>query len=98
MSRYEIGDLQIRVRGRLRVQVLSSEHAHFENFRPPNLKRVLVLVVVLVLQSEARYSVPAGTEQKYFPWKISSTTKMAVLRQRHTLVSRAFVPFDQHAQ
>ena len=34
-------DLQIEVRGRLRVGVLSSEHAHFENFRPPNLKRVL---------------------------------------------------------
>ena len=36
-----ISDLQIGVRGRLRVRVLSSEHAHFENFRPPNLKRVL---------------------------------------------------------
>ena len=36
-----IGDLQIGVRGRLRVRVLSSEHAHFENFRHPNLKRVL---------------------------------------------------------
>ena len=34
-------DLQIGVRGRLRVRVLSSEHAHFENFCPPNLKRVL---------------------------------------------------------
>ena len=34
-------DLQIGVRGRLRVRVLSSEHAHFENSRPPNLKRVL---------------------------------------------------------
>ena len=28
-------DLQIGVRG----QVLKSVHAHFENFRPPNLKR-----------------------------------------------------------
>ena len=37
----DISDLQIRVRGRLRVRVLSSEHAHFEKFRPPNLKRVL---------------------------------------------------------
>ena len=36
-----ISDLQIGVRGRLRVRVLTSEHAHFENFRPPNLKRVL---------------------------------------------------------
>ena len=36
----KISDLQIAVRGRLRVRVLSSEHAHFENFRPPNLKRV----------------------------------------------------------
>ena len=34
-------DLQIGARGRLRVQVLISKHAHFENFRPPNLKRVL---------------------------------------------------------
>ena len=32
-----IATLQIGVRGR----VLSSEHAHFENFRPPDLKRVL---------------------------------------------------------
>ena len=54
-----ISDLQIEVRGRLRVRVLSSEHAHFENFRPskPTSKardqyRKLVLVVVLVLQSE----------------------------------------------
>ena len=36
-----ISDLQIGVRGRLRVRVLSSEHAHFENFSLPNLKRVL---------------------------------------------------------
>ena len=36
-----ISDLQIAVRGRLRARVLSSEHAHFENFRPLNLKRVL---------------------------------------------------------
>ena len=36
-----ISDLQIGVRGRLRVRVSSSEHPHFENFRPPNLKRVL---------------------------------------------------------
>ena len=34
-------DLQIGVRGRLRVRVLSSEHAHFEKFRPLNLQRVL---------------------------------------------------------
>ena len=34
-------DLQIGVRGRLRVRVVSSEHAHFENSRPPNLERVL---------------------------------------------------------
>ena len=34
-------DLQIGVRGRLRVRVLSSEHAHFESFRPLNLQRVL---------------------------------------------------------
>ena len=34
-------DLQIGVRGRLRVRVSSSEHAHFESFRPSNLKRVL---------------------------------------------------------
>ena len=34
-----ISDLQIGVRGRVRV--LSSEHAHFEKFRPSNLKRVL---------------------------------------------------------
>ena len=36
-----ISDLQIGVRKRLRVRVLSSEHAHLENGRPPNLKRVL---------------------------------------------------------
>ena len=36
-----ISDLQIGVRGRLRVRVSSSEHAHFEISRPPNLKRVL---------------------------------------------------------
>lgn len=42
----------------------SSEYAHFENFRPPNLKRVyaqygkLVLEVVFVLQSEGRYFRP----------------------------------------
>ena len=36
-----ISDLQIGVRKRLRVRVLSSEHAHFENGRPPNLKRGL---------------------------------------------------------
>ena len=40
-ARARVRDLQIGVRGRLRVRVLSSEHAHFENFRPPNLKRVL---------------------------------------------------------
>ena len=34
-------NLQIGVRGRLLVRVLSSEHAHFEKFRPPNLNRVL---------------------------------------------------------
>ena len=34
-------DLQIGVRGRLRVRVVSSEQAHFENFGPPNLERVL---------------------------------------------------------
>ena len=34
-----ISDLQIGVRGRVRV--LSSEHAHLENFRPLNLKRVI---------------------------------------------------------
>ena len=33
-------DLQIGVRGRLRVRVLSSEHAYFEKFRPLNLQRV----------------------------------------------------------
>ena len=38
-SDFIISDLQIGVRGRLRV--LSSEHAHLENFRPPNLERVL---------------------------------------------------------
>ena len=40
-SDFIISDLQIGVRGRLRVRVLSSEHAHFENVRSPNLKRVL---------------------------------------------------------
>ena len=55
-----ISNLQIGVRGRLRVRVLSSEHAHFENFRPskPNARdqyRKLVLVVALVRQSEGRY-------------------------------------------
>ena len=39
--------------------MFSSEHAHFENLRPPNPKRfaqywTLVFVVVLVLQSEGR--------------------------------------------
>ena len=37
----QISDLQIGVGGRLRVRVLSSEHAHFEKFRPLNLQRVL---------------------------------------------------------
>ena len=36
-----IWDVQIGVGGRLRVRVSSSEHAHFEIFRLPNLKRVL---------------------------------------------------------
>ena len=39
--KWSISDLQIGVRGCLRLQVLSSEHEHFENFRPPNLQRVL---------------------------------------------------------
>ena len=34
-------NLQIGAQGRLRVRVLSSVHAHFEKFRPSNLKRVL---------------------------------------------------------
>ena len=55
-----ISDLQIGVRGRLRVRVLSSEHAHFEKFSPAKPKARAqygkrVLVVVLVLQSEGRY-------------------------------------------
>ena len=55
----ENGDLQIGVRGRLWVRVLSSEHAHFEKFSPTKPKAraqygKLVLVVVLVLQSEGR--------------------------------------------
>ena len=36
-----VSDLQIGVRGRLRERPISSKHAHFEIFRPPNLKRVL---------------------------------------------------------
>ena len=32
-----ISNLQIGVRGRLRMRVLTSEHAHFEKYRPPNL-------------------------------------------------------------
>ena len=36
-ARNTISDLQIGVR----VRVLSFEHAHFENFHPPNLKRML---------------------------------------------------------
>ena len=40
-SRVNISDLQIGVRGRLRVRILSSEHAHFQKFRPLNLQRVL---------------------------------------------------------
>ena len=39
-----ISDLQIGVRGRLRVRVESSEHAHFEIFRPLSLKRMLSMV------------------------------------------------------
>ena len=57
MITYTNSDLQIGVRGR----VFSSEHAHFENFRPQNSKPKAraqhgkpVLVVVLVLQSEGR--------------------------------------------
>jgi len=47
-------DLQIGVRERLRV--LGSEHAHFEKLRPPKRAQYgeLVLIVVLVLQSEVR--------------------------------------------
>ena len=42
LSLYQvISDFQIGVRGRLRARILSSEHAHFENFRPPNQRRVL---------------------------------------------------------
>ena len=42
-SRFRINnsDLQIGVRGRGRVRVWSSEHAHYESFRRSNLKRVL---------------------------------------------------------
>ena len=36
-----VSDLQIGVRGRLRERPIGSKHAHFEIFRPPNLKRVL---------------------------------------------------------
>ena len=39
LDEWENSDLQIEVRGRLRVRVLSSEHAHFENFRPTNLNQ-----------------------------------------------------------
>ena len=57
-------DLQIAVRGRLRVRVFRTEHTlfphalglegdNFRSVRAQNLK--LVLVVVLVLQSEGRY-------------------------------------------
>ena len=55
-------DLQIGIRGRLRVPVLRSEHSHFENVRPalsrkPKVRAQygkLVLLVVLVFQSEDR--------------------------------------------
>ena len=50
-----ISDLQIGVRGRLRVKVLSSEHAHFVKPKARAQYGKLVLVVVLVLQSEGRY-------------------------------------------
>ena len=46
----ENSDLQIGERGRLRVRVLSSEH--FENFRPPNLKRVLTTCVAFALECD----------------------------------------------
>ena len=36
-------DLQIGVRGRRRVRVSSSEHAHFDSLRRSNLKRVLIM-------------------------------------------------------
>ena len=36
-----ISNLQIGIQEWLQVRVLSFEHAHFENFLPPNLKRVL---------------------------------------------------------
>ena len=39
-----LNDLQIGVRGRLRVRVLGSEHVHFEKFRPSSLKRMLSTV------------------------------------------------------
>ena len=57
---FSISDIQIGVRGRLRVLVLSSEHANFEIFHPPNPTARAqygkhVLLVVLVLQSEGRY-------------------------------------------
>jgi len=45
-------DLQVAVRGRLQVRVFRTEHAYFEYFHPPNQHGKLVLVVVLVLQSE----------------------------------------------
>ena len=36
-----ISNLQIGIQEWLQVWVLSFEHVHFENFLPPNLKRVL---------------------------------------------------------
>ena len=45
-------DLQIGVRGRLRVRVFCIEHPHFEKFRPPNLKRVRSTEISLIKQKQ----------------------------------------------
>ena len=41
-SRHSIETFQVAVRRRLLVRVFRTEHAHFEYFHPPNLKRVLI--------------------------------------------------------
>ena len=74
-----ISDFQIGVRGRLRVRVLSSEHAHFEKCRPLNLQRVL--------RTENSYSY---SDLKVAIYSIHARVIRGCI-QRLNLVSRAFV-------
>ena len=78
-------DLQIGVRGRLRVRVLSSEHAHFEKFRPLNLQRVLRTensysdLKVATEEATAPYSDKLATYEFLSPLTNHNCGKLAIL-------------------